>query len=58
MDPEGIHLEAPRPWRASLGWEVKTLQQSFYLLFNQLSRPSIIGSLLYYIKIRIYFNRL
>ena len=58
MDPEGIYLEAPRPQRASLVQEVKTLQQSFYLLFNQLSRPSTIGSLLYHIKIRVHFNRL
>ena len=57
MDPEGIHLEAPRPWRASLVQEVKTLQQSFYLLFNQSSRPSTIGSLLYHIKIRVHFNK-
>ena len=58
MDPEGIHLEAPRPGRARVVYNVKNMQQSFYLIFNQLSRPSIIGSLLYYIKIRIYFNRL
>ena len=54
MDSEEIHLEAPRPWRASLVQEVKTLQQSFYLLFNQSSRPSIIGSLLHHIKCVFY----
>ena len=56
MDPEGIHLEAPRPWRAILVQEVKTLQQSFYLLFNQSSRLSTIGSLLHHIKIRVHFK--
>ena len=57
MDLERIYLETLRPQRASLVQEVKTLQQSFYLLFNQLSRSSTIGSLLYHIKIRVHFNK-
>ena len=44
MDSDWIHLEAPRSWRASLVQEMKTLQQSFYLFFNQLNRPSTIDS--------------
>ena len=56
MGPEEIHLEAARPGRASLVEEVKTLQQSFHLLFNQSRRPSTIDSLLHHIKIRVYFN--
>ena len=58
MDPEGIHLEAPTPWGASFVYEVKNMQQSFHLLFNQSSRPSTIDSLLHHIKIRVHFNRL
>ena len=59
LDPSGCSLAKVAGAEAlarqfSLGGENSA--RSFYLFFNQSSRPSTIGSLLHHIKIRVHFN--